>query len=185
MSVLDRIFGGAARADARERERRVRRFHDEVLAARATASAAPVLTALRSRPAELGLTPDDVDLELEMVEGLIELAALKSSVEAGGALPVVATTHRAVDGDICHMIATASRPDVTGDAGGRLFLTDRRIVYLGTPGLNIGWPHVVEGRDADRDFTVRLRTGQTHTFRCNSYADTVRAAWLAGRMLGG
>ncbi len=98
MSLLSRLFNSQARAAERDLERRVAAFRAEVLAERATADVAR-LVSLRVRPAALSLTEDDVALELEMVDGLIEVLQLRA--DAGRALPLVETSHRGLSGEAC------------------------------------------------------------------------------------
>jgi len=175
MSFFRNLFPSPA---ARDLDRRVRLFRADVLAARAGGNET-TLVALRARPALLGLTEDDVALELEMVDGLLDVIALKKAATAGTPLPEIATSHRALAGETCRFVAPAFRPDSPNDPGGKLFFTDRRIVYLGSPSLTVSWSHVVEVRDADRDLIVRVRPDAIRTFRCNSYVDTLRGAYLA------
>ncbi len=182
MSFLRDLFDSKGRAAARDLARRVRLFHAEVLAAR-TASREEDLVRLRDRPVALGLSEDDVALELELVDGLLEVVALRKAAEEGASLPDVPTYHRALAGGTCRFAAPAFRPESPNDPGGKLFFTDRHIVYLGSPRLTISWAHVAEVRDVDRDLLVRVRPDTLHTFRCNSYVDTLRGAWLAGRLL--
>lgn len=175
MSLLGRFFSSSADRDL---DRRVRLFRAEVLAAR-EAPDEVLLTNLLNRPAALGLTEDDVALELEMVEGLLEVITLRAGSAVGAGLPELATNHRAVAGEPCRFVAPVSRPDAPNDPGGKLFFTDRRIVYLGSPSLTISWAHVAAVRDADRDLIVRARPDVVRTFRCNSYVDTLRGAYIA------
>jgi len=182
MSFLRSLFDSRRRAAARDLDRRVRAFRAEVLAARSS-SDEDLLARLRDRPAALGLTEDDVALELEIVDGLLEVIALKKAAAEGAPLPEIPTNHRALAGEVCRFEAPAFRPDSPNDPGGKLFFTDRRIVYLGLPSLTISWAHVVEVRNADRDLIVRVRPDTVRTFRCNSYVDTLRGAYLASRLL--
>ncbi len=175
MSFFRNLFRSSADRDL---DRRVRLFRAEVLAAR-SASDEAALAALRTRHAALGLTEDDVALELEMVDGLLEVIEMKKAAAAGMPLPEIPTSHRALAGETCRFVAPAFRPDSPNDPGGKLFFTDRRIIYLGSPSLTISWAHVADVRDADRDLIVRVRPDAIRVFRCNSYLDTLRGAWLA------
>jgi hypothetical protein len=184
MSILRALFQSPARAAARDLDRRIGLFRAEVLAARDCNDAAR-LEALRPRPAELGLTQDDVELELEIVDGLLEVAALRKAVADRTVLPEVATSHRALAGEPCRFLAPVCRPDAPQDPGGKLFLTDRRIVYLGHPSLSLSWAHVTSVADSERDLLVRTRPGKVHIFRCNSYADALRGAFIGGLLVPG
>jgi hypothetical protein len=188
MSLFATLFNRRERAAARDLERRLRQFRAEIAAVRAGRPAGDqaidpaALARLRSMPAELGLTGDDAELELELVDGLIAADALQRSLAEGGELPVVPTSHRAVAGERCHLVSAASRPDVPGDEGGRLFLTERRLVHLGSPTISIGWPHVLDAHDEGRDLVIRRRSGQVHVFRCNSYGDALLASCMVSRL---
>ncbi len=192
MSFLRNLLSSSA---ARDLDRRVRQFRAEVLAARGSSDEC-VLAALRARPAALGLTEDDVALELEMIDGLLEVIALKRAIESGersgvpfdaaqgrpaatALLPEIPTSHRALAGETCRFVAPACRPDSPNDPGGKLFFTDRRIVYLGSPSATVSWAHVADVRDAERDLIVRERSGSIRTFRCNSYVDVLRGGYIA------
>ncbi len=176
MSLFRNLFSSAADRDL---DRRVRVFRADVLAARDAPDQA-ALEALRSRPASLGLTEDDVALELEIIEGLLEVIALRKSGP-----PAIPTNHRALAGEPCRFVAPASRPDSPTDPGGKLFFTDRRIVYLGSPTLTMSWAHVAAVTDHDRDLVVRVRPDSLRTFRCNSYVDTLRGAYIASVLIAG
>ncbi len=180
MSFLSRYLAG--RAAARDLDRRVRLFRAEVVAARQAPDEA-ALAGLRERASALGLTDDDVALELEIVDGLLGVIALRKSAASGVPLPETPTNHRALAGETCRFAAPAFRPDSPNDPGGKLFFTDRRIVYIGSPSVTISWAHVVGVRDADRDLVVRVRPDTIRTFRCNSYVDTLRGTYLASVLL--
>jgi hypothetical protein len=182
MSIFSSLFTSQARAAARDLERRATIFRTEALAAR-SAQDPDVLTHLRQRPAELGLTEDDVALELEMVDGLIEVLELRRRAALGCPLPVVETSHRALAAEPCHFVAPVFRPDAPGDAGGKLFFTARRLLYLGSPSTSLSWAHVTALTDVDRDLVVRVRPDGVRTFRCNSYVDTLRGAYIASQLL--
>ncbi len=177
-SLLGRLFN----SPARELDRRVRQFRAEVFAARSSPDET-VLLGLGARVAELGLHEDDVALELEIVDGLLAVIEMEKAASAGSPLEEIQTRHRALGGEVCRFVAPAFRPDEGGDAGGQLFFTDRRLVYLGSPSVAVSWAHVIDVRDVDRDLLVRLRPGGVRTFRCNSYVDTLRGQYLATRLV--
>ncbi len=184
MSFLSRLFNPAGRAAARELERRLEAFRAEIAAAREPAVATPeAFDPLRGRPTELGLSAEDVELELEWIDGLRDAAVLRQALDGGAALPVVPTSHRAVAGEVCHLLAAVSRPDVAGEQGGKLFITDRRLLYLGFSTLSVGWPHVVSVTSADRDLVVRARPDRLLRFRCNAYSDALCGVVIASQLL--
>ncbi len=176
------FFGHLFNARARDLDRRVRLFRGEVLAARSSPDEAALL-ALRSRPATLDLSDDDVAVELEILDGLLEVAALKKRSAEGAPLEEIPNSHRALAGEPCRFLAPAFRPDVPDDPGGKLFFTDRRLIYLGSPSVSVAWAHVTDVRDADRDLLVHVRPAGLRTFRCNSYVETLRGRYIASRLL--
>jgi hypothetical protein len=182
MSILDLLPGGRARAERRETDRKLGLLRGEIESAR-QADGRAALERLRARPAELGLSDDEADLELELLEGLVEVETLKELAAGGATLPVVETNHRALAGEPCHFAAPASRPDVAGDGGGKLFLTPRRLVYIGASPVTLSWAHVTGVDAAARDIVVRARPERHLSFRCNSYVDALRGAWIAGQLL--
>lgn len=205
MSFLSGLFGRDRRQAERDLERRAGLFRSEVAAfcqralspsgqagvppypaasdeeARALAAEA---ARLRLRFPELGLTAEDVELEIEELDGLEDAVALRAALGRGEDLPDVPTSHRAVAGETCHLAAIASRSDHAGDAGGRLFLTAQRIAYLGTPPLRLGWAHVAQVLVDGRDLVVVRRSGERTVFRCNSYGDVAKAVLISARLLG-
>jgi hypothetical protein len=173
----------ARRKAERDLERRLDVLRGELRTAR-EAHDTSWLRAIRDRAAALDLTEDDAALEVEMADGLLEVAALSEAATRGEPLPVVDTNHRAANGEVCHFLAPASRPDASEDGGGKLLFTARRLVYLGAAPLNVSWAHVAEVRDRERDLEIRLRPERVVVIRCNSYVDTLRGAWMAGRLMG-
>jgi hypothetical protein len=181
MSFLGTLLRGARRAEARDLERRLDVLRGELAAARASGDPA-VIIAIRDRLPALNLTDDDAALELEVVDGLLEVAALVEAAGRGESLPSVPTTHRALGGETCHFLAPAWRPDVAGDGGGKLLFTPRRLLYLGASPVTLSWAHVSRVVDQGPDLVVRARPDRVLTFRCNSHVDTLRGAWLARQL---
>jgi hypothetical protein len=181
MSFLANLFGGARRAAERDLERRLREVRAELQFARDTGDTS-ALTSLRDRLPMLELTEDEAALELEMAEGLVDTAALRAAFDRGDGLPLVATTHRALNGEPCHFLAPAWQPDGEGDSGGKLLFTTKRLLYLGSHAVALPWVHVASVGDAERDLVVRTRPGRLLTFRCNSFADTLRGAWIGQQL---
>ncbi len=76
-------------------------------------------------------------------------------------------------------------PDQPGQPAGRLLLTSDRVVFVGgANGLVAAWHAIVDGSHVERDL-VLTRNGreQVYRFRCNSYGDALRAAFIAGELL--
>jgi hypothetical protein len=182
MSFLASLFGGARRAAERDLERRLDVLRAELRAAREAGDTA-AMAALPARLPALGLNEDDAALELELVDGLVDVASMRAAAARGDGLAVIETSHRALNGETCHFLAPAWRPDAGGDSGGKLIFTPRRLLYLGAASVTLSWAHVAAAREHDRDILVQTRPGRLLTFRCNSYGDALRGAWIAQQLL--
>jgi hypothetical protein len=167
------------RPSERRRRRTLAAFQQEVRAA-CTAGEAAAVDRLASRLLELGLTEEDAAIELEMIEGLRELGELTARVATDG-LPVLETSHRAVAGETCYLVLPMSLPDSATQASGKLFLTERRLVWFaeGTRStLSWGGAGVVR-REARDLLVVSADRQRAYRFRCNSYGEALRAAFIA------
>jgi hypothetical protein len=133
----------------------------------------------------LGLTPDDVEIEREMLDALQEREELASAVRASG-LPIVATGHRVVGAERCHYTAPASMPDEPGEPGGRLLLTSGRAIFVGgANGLSAAWHAVGDAHHLHRDVVlVRADRDRIYRFRCNTFGDALRGAFIARELIG-
>ncbi|MGH9331072.1 MAG: hypothetical protein ACRD09_11550 [Vicinamibacterales bacterium] len=188
-----RLFRGSAARRAREAELSTFRAELDAAAERhdAATGAWPALQdgllgRLALRADALGLTDDDGALELEMINGLRELAALVLAVERDG-LPLLETQHRVITGESCRFSAPATRVFDANDsngaegASGRLFLTDRRVVFLGPSVTGVPWPSIAGIARTGRD-VVLSGASRRYRFRLNTFADALRATWLAERL---
>jgi hypothetical protein len=161
-----------------ERQKHLKTLRTEIEAAAAGAGRT-ALEALFDRPRQLGLTDEDAALECERIAGLLAAFDLRARLRRGDPLEVIPTTHRAIAGETCYFIAPASFPDGLMDQGGKLFLTDKRVLYLGSSPHGARWPQVTEVRDHERDVFMTVRPLDLLCFRCNSYVDTLRVVELA------
>jgi hypothetical protein len=137
---------------------------------------APIdITALR---AALAIdAPDELEQQLEMIDGLEQLAALRASAS----LPSVTTQHRVIGADRCHMILPVTTSGETS-APATLFLTSTRLVIA--TGRARAWPWqrvrlVRTGRELSvvvSGFDVVVRV------QCNTYATALCAAAAAERL---
>ena len=137
--------------------------------------------ALRARLAAAGPEDDDrLEMEREMLEGLDAIVALGRALAAGEP-EAIATGHRAVAADRCYFSAPASLPDDPGQPSGTLLLTNIRAIFVGgARALTIPWHAVGRSFPQNRDLVlVRSDRQDLHRFRCNSFADALRAAHLA------
>jgi hypothetical protein len=136
--------------------------------------------ALRSRLDDLGADDDRYEIEREMLDGLESVAELAAAVAAGGLIPIP-TGHRAVGRDRCFFSAPASLPDDPAQPSGTFLLTDARAVFVGgSRSLAVPWHSITRCLRQDRDLVLVRASQQTlHRLRCNSFADALRAAFVA------
>lgn len=128
---------------------------------------------------------EDLEVEREMLDALRQLAELARAVAAAG-LPLVETRHRVVTGERCHFIAPVSMPDDPSQPSGRLLLTHARAVFVGgARPASITWHAVSQVVQAERDLVLVGRdAGTLFRFRCNTFGDALRGAYLARRLSG-
>jgi hypothetical protein len=177
----------AGRRERRAREAELEAFRAALVAACAaplneTATAEADALRLVARASALGLTEEEAALELEMLDGLRDAIAFAKTVARDG-LPLLDTQHRILAGEPCRFSAPVTRVDTTEGVAGRLFLTDARAVFLGVVVTALPWASVARiVRDA-RD-VVFAGAQRRHHFRFNTFADALRATWLADRLAG-
>jgi hypothetical protein len=136
-----------------------------------TAPTAATLAHLRATVTGDGRQADERDRQLEMLEAIEQLVALQAT-----ALPEIATQHRVIGTDRCHLIAPAVLVE-TASAPGKLFVTSARVIFAG-PRVRAWAHHRIRGRlRAERDLILTI-AGEPEpvVFRCNSYGDAL-AAW--------
>ena len=143
---------------------------------------------LRLRAALQAQAPlsDDLEIETEMLDALEQLVALTAEL-AQSRLPRIDTTHRVVGADACHYSAPVSMPDDPAQPSGRLLLTATRAVFIGGAKLTaLPWHAAAQALEADRDVLLVRADGQAaYRFRCNTYADALRAAAIARHLIHG
>jgi hypothetical protein len=163
--------------------RPLRAWHDDWEAAVAALDG-DAAAGLAARLAAQPPLADDLEVEEEMLQALHELLALEREL-AAARLPLIETSHRVAAGEPCHFSAPVSMPDDPAQPTGRLLLTSRRAAFAGagrTPALP--WHAAREVIRSGRD-VVLVRAGgeHGHRFRCNSYADALRAAAIARHLM--
>jgi hypothetical protein len=169
-SLTQRWRGAPADPAAQARQARVQRFRAEVRQA-LTAGDRASLEAVARLPAELDLPDDEVELEQEMVQGALDALDLKDRIGRDG-LPDLAHQHKALGDDRCHFLASVFLADDDGHRTGRLFFTNRRLLFLAAPILTVPWSRVAVLTDDARDLVVQtVGRGEVYRFRCNSFAD--------------
>lgn len=153
------------------------------VAARPVGADAASVRDLRAQLDQLHASDDDLEIEREMLEGLDHLVQFASTVAEHG-LPAISTGHRVVGTDICHFSAPASMPDDPSQPSGRLLLTHARAVFVGgARGVTVPWHAVARTLHSDRDLVlVRVDGEALYRFRCNSFEDVLRAAFIARRL---
>jgi hypothetical protein len=127
---------------------------------------------------------EDIEVEREMLEGGRDLVELTKLVRQSG-LPVVETGHRVVGTDVCHFTAPSSMPDEAGQPGGRLLLTSNRAIFVGgARSTAIPWHAIGRALHAERDVVlIRTDREQLYRFRCNSFSDAFRGAFIGRELL--
>ena len=133
----------------------------------------------------LGRAPDDIEIEREMLDALHDAAELATSVRQAG-LPLLATGHRVVGIESCHYTAPASMPDEPEQPGGRLLLTSGRAIFVGGANrIAAPWHSIGEASHVERDVVlIRADRERLYRFRCNSYSDALRGAFIARELVG-
>ena len=128
----------------------------------------------------LALPEEEIEIEREMLDGLVQVSHLHAVLTAGG-LPVVETGHRVVGTEACHFSAPSSMPDDTAQPSGRLIFTSARAIFAGgARALSLSWHTVADVVQHERDVILVRHDRETfHRFRCNVFADALCAGLLA------
>ncbi len=131
-----------------------------------------------------GFSDDEIEIEREMLQALVDREKLAVTIRESG-LPNVETGHRVVRGELCHYSEPASMPDDAGQPSGRLLLTANRALFVGSgKTVAAAWHTISVAVHAERD-VVLVKNGREHAyrFRCNTYGDALRAAFIAQQLL--
>jgi hypothetical protein len=136
--------------------------------------------ALRARLDAAGGDDERFEIEREMLEGLDAVVELGAIVLAEGP-PSIVTGHRAVGADRCYFSAPVSVPDDPAQPSGTLLLTNVRAIFVGgSRSVTVPWHAVGRAFPQNRDLVLlRIDRQDLHRFRCNTFADAMRAALLA------
>ena len=178
MRLLRRLF------QPRGARGRLKEWHDAWTRA-ASEPDVSKLEELRRGLDRLDTSDADFEIEREMLGGLEHVVEFAADVTAGG-LPGIATGHRVVGTDVCHFTAPVSMPDDPSQPSGRLLLTNARAIFVGgARGVTVPWHAVGRSMHADRDLIlVRADGTSLYRFRCNSFDDVLRAAFIARQLAG-
>lgn len=118
--------------------------------------------------------PDEAERREEMLDGLHQLMTVH-----GAPLPVVPTQHRVIGTDTCHFVAPVSRAGEP--AAGKLFLTSRRMVVVGS--AVAAWPwHRIRRIDREGRDLVVAATEAAVVLQCNIYGDALVALYIAKQL---
>jgi hypothetical protein len=121
---------------------------------------------------------DEVEQQQEMLEGLELLGAIADRHD----LPVVETQHRVIGDDTCHLVAPATLMEEQA-VPGKLFLTNRRVVFAGGRARHWPWHRV---RDVTRDgrfvSLVVAAPDDVVPLQCNAFGDALAVRYLAQRL---
>lgn len=176
-------FGAKKDPAAEARAAQVRAFKAAV--ARDLEGGRAALEGLLRMPQELGLPDDEVELDVESVQGALDLLALRETLAQQG-LPLVEHQHKALGEDRCHFRAAAFLANDAGDRTGRLFLTHRRLVFLSTPMIALPWSAIITIDHRARDIVIVPTAQETlYQFRCNSFSDARCGAFIAQQLKRG
>jgi hypothetical protein len=128
----------------------------------------------------LALAEEEIEIEREMLDGLVQVSALHAALTAAG-LPLVETGHRVVGTETCHFSAPSSMPDDAAQPSGRLIFTSARAIFAGgARALTLPWHTVADVVQQERDVILVRHDRETfHRFRCNVFADALCAGLLA------
>ena len=170
--------------DSRGTRQKLKDWHD----AWSIAAANPdpqTLQALRLRLNGLAGPDEDLEIEREMLAGLERVLEFAADVNERG-LPAIATGHRVVGADVCHFTAPVSMPDDPSQPSGRLLLTNARAIFFGgARSVTVPWHAIARSLYADRDLVlVRADGTSIYRFRCNSFEEVLRGAFIARRLSG-
>lgn len=187
-SLVDRFGGKPADPAAAARAAQVRAFRAAVtrdLRDDPSPEDRAALEALLRMPDEQGLPGDEVELETEALQGALDVITLKETVAKAG-LPVIEHQHRALGADRVHFLASAFLASDGSDRTGRLFLTNRRLVFVTTPMVTVSWSGILSIEQQSRDLVITTTGRDTlYQFRCNSFSDARCGAFIAKQLKRG
>ena len=121
---------------------------------------------------------DEAEQQEEMMDGLEQLVPLATAA----ALPAITTQHRVIGSDTCHLALPATL-SAEQSVPGKLFLTDRRLVFAGGRAQAWPWHRVRVVTRTDRIVSIVV-TGPSDAIQlqCNTYGDAVCVRFMIGRL---
>ena len=132
----------------------------------------------------MGKRDSNLGTDCRVLDALHDAAELAAAVRQAG-LPLVPTGHRVVGVESCHYTAPASMPDEPGQPGGRLLLTSGRAIFVGSANrIATPWHSIGDASHVERDVVlIRADREQLYRFRCNSYSEALRGAFIARELV--
>lgn len=138
------------------------------------------LSALKRTIADATTAPDAAELQEEMIDGLERVIALAHEPT----LPVIATQHRVIGSEVCHLIAPVSLIEQV-DVAGKLFATADRLVFAAGTVRQWPWHSIAALVRDERDLLIDLRGRPAAArLRTNTYGDALVIVALAERLRG-
>ena len=125
--------------------------------------------ALLAQLTTLAHQPDDLEIEIERLEGRRLVLSFEEQVAASG-LPIVETQHKIAAPDVCHAIFAVVLADAAADQPGTLLLTNRRLVFAGGRGITAGWGTINRAVRREREVLLDIG-GRAVRIRCNTFGD--------------
>jgi hypothetical protein len=136
------------------------------------------VAALKATVADAAAAPDAAELQEEMIDGLERVIALANEP----VLPVIATQHRVIGSEVCHLIAPVSLIEQV-DVAGKLFATAGRLVFAAGTVRQWPWHSIAALRRDERDVVIDLRgRPAVARLRTNTYGDALLIVALAERL---
>ncbi len=167
-----------------ELARRMTQFRQELQAA-GTRGDRQELESLLKRPGELGLMDTEVASEIELIQATLDLFDLEQQVEQTKQFPLIPGHEKIVGPDVCHFSAPAFVDKRGPDETGQLFLTNDRVVFLGSTLTAFSWRKVAVVRREGLDLVIQRNDRQTPLrFRMNSLSEALRGHYLAANLAG-
>ena len=138
------------------------------------------LAALKGTIADAATAPDAAELQEEMIDGLERVMAMARE----SALPVIATQHRVIGSEACHLIAPVSLIEQV-DVSGKLFATADRLVFAAGTVRQWAWHSIAALVRDERDILIDLRGRPgAARLRTNTYGDALVIVALSERLRG-
>lgn len=140
---------------------------------------------LLSRPGELGLRDDEVAGEIALLESYADYFDFADPLEANGnKLSAVPGHERVVGDDSCFYAVPAFLDKRGPDENGQLYLTDKRVLFLGSSLTAFPWKKVAHAERHNHALTVQRNDRQTpYEFTFNSLGEALKVEFVVKTIL--